>query len=525
MPIRKGGKAGKQSKTVPRYQSISPTEPTIVSVVNSGFTYFSGQFTITFTPPTYGALPTSYTITATSSSYGTKTFSGVTSSPFIATGLRGGTNYTWRIKANHTSYGDSNERDGGSSESLTVPDAPTAVTASSPEGTSYDSVSWLAPADNGGAAITNYEITSSDGKTVYTSGTSININQEGGTAQTYRVRAYNSKGWSELSSASGSVTTFSFTPFGVFSFAPFGVFTFTPVFSFAPFGVFSFAPFGVFSFTPFGVFTFTPVFSFAPFGVFTFTPFGVFSFAPFGVFSFAPVTPFSVFSFIPFSVFGFSPFSPFSVFGFSPFGVFGFSPFSPFSVFGFSPFGVFGFSPFGVFGFSPVGGSRAYSLGPRTKVVMSDGTLKEAQDLNVGDELKSVSIPGLLNTESETIFDWSSLEDLQLSEEIVTTINKISTHAASAIIRLNGDAFSPSHLVLVKREGTSTFEWAKDVVSTDLIWSHSLSAWAPIIELEVVEETTNVITINCEPYDIFFTEHSITHDGKDWYDQTQTPQP
>ena len=493
MPIRKGGKAGKQSKTVPRYQSISPTEPTIVSVVNSGFTYFSGQFTITFTPPTYGAIPTSYTITATSSSYGTKTFSGVTSSPFTATGLRGGTNYTWKIKANHTSYGDSNERDGGSSESLTVPDAPTAVTASSPEGTSYDSVSWLAPADNGGAAITNYEITSSDGKTVYTSGTSININQEGGTAQTYRVRAYNSKGWSELSSSSGSVTTFSFTPFGVFSFAPFGVFTFTPVFSFAPFGVFSFAPFGVFSFTPFGVFTFTPIFSFAPFGVFSFAPFGVFSFTPFGVFTFTPT------------------------FSFTPFGVFGFSPFAPFS--------VFGFSPFGVFGFSPVGGSRAYSLGPRTKVVMSDGTLKEAQDLNVGDELKSVSIPGLLNTESETIFDWSSLEDLQLSEEIVTTINKISTHAASAIIRLNGDAFSPSHLVLVKREGTSTFEWAKDVVSTDLIWSHSLSAWAPIIELEVVEETTNVITINCEPYDIFFTEHSITHDGKDWYDQTQTPQP
>lgn len=77
----------------------------------------------------------------------------------------------------------------------------------------------------------------------------------------------------------------------------------------------------------------------------------------------------------------------------------------------------------------------------------------------------------------------------------------------------------------MKREGTSTFEWAKDVVQTDLMWSHSLSAWAPITELEVVTERTNVITVNCEPYDIFFTEHSITHDGKDWYDQTQTPQP
>jgi len=519
MPIRKGGKAGKQSKTVPRYQAISPTEPTIVSVVNSGFTYLSGQFTITFTAPTYGAAPTSYTLTAYNPNYGNKTFPGVTSSPYVATGLRGGANYTWTIKAVNTSYGDSSEYNAGSVASITVPDAPTSVTASSPTGAGYDSVSWQAPADNGGAAITNYEITSSDGKTVYTSGTSINVNQEAGTSQTYRVRAYNSKGWSELSSASASVTTFSFTPFGVFSFAPFGVFSFTPVFSFAPFGVFSFAPFGVFSFTPFGVFSFTPIFSFTPFGVFSFAPFGVFSFIPFSVFSFAPVTPFSVFSFTPFYVFGFSPFSVFGFSPFSPFSVFGFSPFG---VFGFSPFGVFGFSPFGVFGFSPWSGY--YSLGPKTKVRMSDGSLKEAQDLNVGDELKSLSLPGLENTESATIYDWSASADLTTAENVVTTINRISTHPVDSTVRLNGDAFSPNHLILVQRAGVSTFEWAKDIVQTDLVWDYSLSAWSPITELEVLEGTTNVITINCEPYDIFFTEHSLTHDGKDFYDQTQTPQ-
>ena len=521
MPIRKGGKAGKQSKAVPRYQAISPTEPTIVSVVNSGFTYLSGQFTITFTPPTYGAVPTSYTLIAYNPNYGNKTFPGVTSSPYTAVGLRGGANYTWTIKAVHTSYGDSSEYNAGSVESLTVPDAPTSVTASSPTGAAYDSVSWLAPADNGGAAITNYEITSSDGKTVYTSGTSINVNQEAGTSQTYRVRAYNSKGWSELSSASASVQTFSFTPFGVFSFTPFGVFSFTPVFSFAPFGVFSFAPFGVFSFTPFGVFSFAPVFSFTPFGVFTFTPFGVFSFIPFSVFSFAPVAPFSVFSFTPFYVFGFSPFSVFGFSPFSPFSVFGFSPFG---VFGFSPFGVFGFSPFGVFGFSPARGPGYYSLGPKTKVRMSDGTLKEAQDLNVGDQLKSISLPGLSDTQTATIYDWSSESDLSSAEEVVTTINKIDTHATDTTIRLNGDAFSPSHLILVQREGVSTFEWAKNVVQTDMVWDYSLGAWAPVTELETLEFPVNVITVNCEPYDIFFTEHSLTHDGKDWYDQTQTPQ-
>jgi hypothetical protein len=216
-------------------------------------------------------------------------------------------------------------------------------------------------------------------------------------------------------------------------------------------------------------------------------------------------------------------FTPFYVFGFSPFSVFGFSPFSPFSVFGFSPFGVFGFSPFSVFGFSPY--SFYYSLGPKTKVRMSDGSLKEAQDLNVGDELKSLSLPGLENTESATIYDWSASADLTTAENVVTTINKISTHPVDSTIRINGDAFSPSHLILVQRAEVSTFEWAKDIVQTDLVWDYSLSAWSPITELEVIEGTTNVITVNCEPYDVFFTEHSLTHDGKDFYDQTNIPQP
>lgn len=158
----------------------------------------------------------------------------------------------------------------------TVPNAPAAPTVSSPApsasanvaGATYDTVSWTAPA-NGGSAITQYTWTSSDGKTGTTTGTSVDVTQEGGTAQTYQVRAENAKGLGSYSTASGSITTFSFTPFSfvpfsAFGFVPFGAFGFVP-FSFVPFGAFGFVPFGAFGFTPFNFspFSFTP-FNFAP---------------------------------------------------------------------------------------------------------------------------------------------------------------------------------------------------------------------------------------------------------------------
>lgn len=161
----------------------------------------------------------------------------------------------------------------------TVPATMAAPTVTSPApsasanvaGATYDTVSWTAP-NNGGSAISLYRWTSSDGKTGTTTATSLNVDQEGGTAQTYQVRAENANGSGVYSSASSSITTFSFTPF---SFVPFGAFGFSPfnAFGFSPFNAFSFSPFNAFSFSPFNAFGFTP-FNFAPFG---FTPF---NFAP-----------------------------------------------------------------------------------------------------------------------------------------------------------------------------------------------------------------------------------------------------
>lgn len=94
---------------------------------------------------------------------------------------------------------------------LGVPGAPTGVSASALSYTSA-SVSWSAPANDGGSIITSYTITSSPGgvtKTVNqsTGGTTTITGLTNGTTYTFTVYATNAYGNSVNSSASASITT------------------------------------------------------------------------------------------------------------------------------------------------------------------------------------------------------------------------------------------------------------------------------------------------------------------------------
>jgi len=199
-----------------------------------------------------------------------------------------------------------------------------------------------------------------------------------------------------------------------------------------------------------------------------------------------------------FSVFGFSPFSAaetFSVFGFSPF-----SAAETFSVFGFSPFGFFG-------------GSRSYSLAQDTKVRMADGSLVEAQDIEVGDELMSINIPGLENTDKESVKTWSGNGNISITPNATTTVVSTTTHPSTIRVSINGDRFTESHLVLVKRNNVEQFVLASNILETDLVWHYETSTFIPVESYLTTNVEFDAITINCEPIDIYFTEHHITYDG------------
>ncbi len=159
---------------------------------------------MTFTAPASdgGSAITGYTVTSTP---GSITGTG-SASPITVTGLTNGTAYTFTVVATNA---NGNSLPSAASNSVTpsaVPGAPTIGTAT--KGNAQATVTFTAPASNGGSAITGYTVTQILAVLPGT-GTASPITVTGltnGTAYTFTVIATNANGNSLPSAASNSVT-------------------------------------------------------------------------------------------------------------------------------------------------------------------------------------------------------------------------------------------------------------------------------------------------------------------------------
>ncbi len=121
------------------------------------------------------------------------------------TGLTNGLSYDFQVSAaNDVGQGSAGAQ--ASAVPVTVPSAPTIGTATG--GNARATVTFSAPADDGGSPITSYVITSSPGNisttTTTTSGVVLGLNN--GTSYTFTVAAVNAVGTGASSAASNSVT-------------------------------------------------------------------------------------------------------------------------------------------------------------------------------------------------------------------------------------------------------------------------------------------------------------------------------
>ncbi|QHK20089.1 heme peroxidase [Pseudarthrobacter psychrotolerans] len=173
--------------------------------------------TVTFTAP--AAVGTSaitgFEVVVTTGGAVVQTVTGIAASATSATitGLTNGTSYTFQVRAvNQFGAGALSAASNAVTPAASVPGAPTGVTATA--GVASATVTWTAPASDGGSPITGSQIVVRTGitvvKTVSFTGTATSQVVTGlanGTAYTFVVRAVNAAGASAGSAPSGPVTT------------------------------------------------------------------------------------------------------------------------------------------------------------------------------------------------------------------------------------------------------------------------------------------------------------------------------
>jgi hypothetical protein len=193
----------------------TPGAPT--SVVS---TKGNGQISVAFTAPSFdGGLPiTTYQYALSTDSYATWTTrsAGTTASPLVITGLTNGTSYGVKIRAVN-SLGNGVASDAATAViPSTVPGTPTSVSGTA-NGVTSSTVTWTAPANNGGAAVTGYKVEYAlspySSYTVFnantgTTATSISVTGlNNGGSYKFRVSATNLNGFGTTSAESGVVVT------------------------------------------------------------------------------------------------------------------------------------------------------------------------------------------------------------------------------------------------------------------------------------------------------------------------------
>jgi hypothetical protein len=154
------------------------------------------------------------------------------------------------------------------------------------------------------------------------------------------------------------------------------------------------------------------------------------------------------------------------------------------------------------------------SININTLVRTKDG-LVAAHDLKVGDKLLSANVESFpydnLAATDIDLINWTS--ENPYVHIVETEIVNLRYRTAKWAVIVDSDIFSDTHYIMVKRGEETSFVKALDLEHTDLIWSYSEKNWISISILEKVDVDHEVVSIDCEPYDIFFTERMLTHDS------------
>jgi hypothetical protein len=203
--------------------------------------------------------------------------------------------------------------------------------------------------------------------------------------------------------------------------------------------------------------------------------------------------------------------------GFSHYGGFGhYGGFYHGFYHGFGHYGGFyhgfyhGFAHYGGFYHSFGFGGYYYleSIGGNTGV-LTPGGRAPASSLSVGDKLLSVKSAQL--PEGFVPINWEAGQ-FSIDEIVETEIVSINTSLSDKAWVINQDVYSPSHYILVKDGDVHKFLLPSQITTDMMVYSYNNSDWTAVVSVEEINYIDMVYSINCEPYDMFFTENALVFD-------------
>ena len=171
------------------------------------------------------------------------------------------------------------------------------------------------------------------------------------------------------------------------------------------------------------------------------------------------------------------------------------------------------------------GNSTALCLTIDSPVTLADGTIVEAGDLSEGDLLKGFSIGGLGVDSDGTFLDWSA-NSLSTTPKDVTIVNLTYSFAPRYYDVNNGEVTATAeHPMLVKDSVSGDYlfkEMFNLVVGDKLVKGDNTEV--DITSVEVVEKTTEIVSIDVESEDTYMVNGYITH-NKGGNTHTDLPAP
>jgi hypothetical protein len=158
------------------------------------------------------------------------------------------------------------------------------------------------------------------------------------------------------------------------------------------------------------------------------------------------------------------------------------------------------------------GNSTALCLTVDSPVTLADGTTIEIGELSEGDKLSGFSIGGLGTDSDATFLAWSSSELLKTPKE-VTVVNLTYSFASRYYDINNSDITATAeHPMLVKDSisGEYKFKEMFNLVVGDALIKGDGSE-VDIFSIEVIEKTTEIVSIDVEEEDTYMVNGYITH--------------